>query len=134
MRPVDGPSPHRPQTVLVVEDEPGVRLVATLTLRGVGYTTLEAADGDAATRVADAHPGPIHLLVTDVSLPGTNGPVLAERLRRRRPEMRVLFVSGFTDDKVVRDGVRENTIHFLQKPFGVLDLERKVRAVLNAAA
>jgi two-component system cell cycle sensor histidine kinase/response regulator CckA len=93
---------------------------------------LDADGGAEALRIAGGHSGPIHLLVTDVVMPGMGGRELAEGLRTRYPGLRVLYVSGYTDDAVVRHGIVEATDAFLQKPFTAVSLARKVRAVLDA--
>jgi two-component system cell cycle sensor histidine kinase/response regulator CckA len=121
------------ETLLLVEDETPVRKFARRSLEALGYAVLEAGNGAEALRVADAHPGPIHLLVSDVVMPEMGGRDLAEAIRGRRPEARVLFVSGYTDDAVVRNGVVQATDAFLQKPFSPVALARKVRATLDAA-
>ncbi|WP_439631777.1 response regulator [Gemmata sp.] len=121
------------ETLLLVEDEPAVRRFARRSLEALGYAVLEAGNGAEALRAADAHAGPIHLLVTDVVMPEMGGRDLAEAVRGRRPEARVLFVSGYTDDAVVRNGVVQATDAFLQKPFSPVALARKVRATLDAA-
>ena len=131
-----GPVPMPPtpgtETILLVEDEAGVRTLARRVLIKCGYAVLEAADGAAAVRVMDGHPGPIHLLVTDVVMPGVGGQVVAERVSERHPGVRVLFVSGYTDDAVIRHGVLGNGVNFLQKPFSPAALAAKVREVLDA--
>jgi DNA-binding response OmpR family regulator len=119
------------ETVLLVEDEPDVRKIACLSLEAQGYKVLEAADGQTAGEVAAAHTAPIHLLVTDVVMPRKGGRQLAEEVRGARPDIKVLFMSGYTDDAVVRHGITEHTDHFLQKPFTPLGLARKVRSVLD---
>jgi CheY-like chemotaxis protein len=124
-------APRGTETVLLVEDEPGVRALAAQALRNAGYTVLEAADGAAAVRAADGHPGPVHLLVTDVVMPGDNGRAVADRLRQSRPGLRVLYVSGYTDDTVVHHGVQQAGVEFLQKPFTPSVLAQRVRAVLD---
>ena len=93
---------------------------------------LEAGDGARALRVAEMHLRPIHLLLTDVVMPGFGGRELSERLLAVHPEARVLFTSGYTDDAVVRHGVLEEQVAFLQKPFTPAALARKVREVLDA--
>jgi PAS domain S-box-containing protein len=130
--PVSAPSGS--ETVLLAEDEGAVRRLAARVLRAAGYRVLEAADGEEALRVAAAHEGPIHILVSDVVMPRLGGRALAESLVALRPACRVLFLSGYTDDAVLRHGVREAEYAFLQKPFRPLELAEKVRAVLGPAA
>jgi two-component system, cell cycle sensor histidine kinase and response regulator CckA len=96
-----------------------------------GYTVLEAGAGADAVRTVDTHPGPVDLLVTDVVMPDLGGRDLADAVRTRRPGVKVLYVSGYTDDAVVRHGVEAATDAFLQKPFTPLTLARKIRAVLD---
>jgi CheY-like chemotaxis protein len=92
---------------------------------------MEVSDGRAALDLAASHSGPIHLLVTDVIMPEMSGRQLADRLREGRPELKVLFVSGYTDDAIIRHGILEPGIAFLQKPFTPDALARKVREVLQ---
>jgi signal transduction histidine kinase/DNA-binding response OmpR family regulator len=129
--PTPGRSPFGTETLLLAEDEEAVRTLAGCVLRMSGYTVLEAADGAEALRVAGRHAGPIHLLVTDVVMPGMGGRALADRLTAARPETRVLYLSGYTADEVVRHGVREAEVAFLQKPFKVDALILKVREALD---
>ena len=117
----------------MVEDEKVVRSLIRTALQANGYTLLEAADGEAALRLCERHSGPIHLLVSDVVMPQMGGRELVERLLAVHPEVRVLFVSGYTDDAVVRHGVLQAEVAFLQKPFSVDALQRTVRAVLDRA-
>ena len=126
------PSVHGTETVLLAEDAGPLRAVARQILKRNGYTVLEAADGKAALDEAAGHDGPIHLLITDVIMPEMSGRQLAERLRERRPEFKVLFVSGYADDAIVRHGILEPGIAFLQKPFSPESLARKVREVLDS--
>jgi PAS domain S-box-containing protein len=124
--------PRGAETVLLVEDEDAVRALGTHVLRSNGYTVLAVADGAEALRLAREYLRPIHLVLTDVVLPGLGGRPLAERLLALHPEARVLFASGYTDDAVVRHGVLSEQVHFLQKPFTPAALARKVREVLDA--
>ena len=119
------------ETVLLVEDVPAVRDVVRRVLTGNGYTVLDAVDGPSALARASSHRGPVHLLLTDVVLPGLSGHELAEKLKPSRPELRVLFTSGYTDDAVVRRGVFNRGVAFMQKPFTPETLARKVREVLD---
>jgi len=123
--------PKGTETVLLVEDEPGVRAVAKLALTMQGYTVLEASGGVEAIRVAEQHSEPIHILVTDVVMPGMSGREVAETLRRVRTNLKVLYMSGYTDDAVVRHGIVEATDAFLQKPFAPRALAQKVRSLLD---
>jgi PAS domain S-box-containing protein len=122
------------ETVLLVEDEVALRAMAREALQQQGYEVLEAGNGVDALAVADARPGPIHLLVTDVVMPRMGGGELAQRLLAARPGLRVLFMSGYTDDAVVRQGVSEAASAFLQKPFTLGTFARKVRETLDPAA
>jgi PAS domain S-box-containing protein len=126
-----GETPRGSETILLVEDEGAVRKLALRTLEMAGYTVLEAAHGGEGVRVAEQHQGPIHLLVSDVVMPEMGGCLLAERLAATRPGMKVLFLSGYTDDAMVRHGVLSSEINFLQKPFSPDALARKVREVLH---
>ncbi len=117
--------------MLLVEDEEGVRSLSRQVLQGCGYTVLEARDGAEALRLCAEHEGPVHLLVTDVVMPQFGGRILAERLMGVKPGMKVLYLSGYTDDAVVRHGVLEAETAFLQKPFTPGILAQKVREVLD---
>jgi two-component system cell cycle sensor histidine kinase/response regulator CckA len=119
------------ETVLLVEDAAPVRVLARRSLESFGYAVLDAPDGPAALEIAARHAGGIDLLVTDVVMPGMSGRELAERLAPRRPQMKVLYTSGYTDDAMVRQGVLESGVAFLQKPFVPDTLARKVREVLD---
>jgi two-component system, cell cycle sensor histidine kinase and response regulator CckA len=122
------------ETILLAEDEPTVRALAGHILGSCGYRVLEAPDGKGALAVAAAHAGPIHLLISDVVMPQLGGRELAERFAALRPDVPVLFLSGYTDDAVIRHGVLEAEFAFLQKPFTPSALARKVRAVLDRPA
>jgi PAS domain S-box-containing protein len=121
------------ETVLLAEDEEAVRNFTRRVLAAHGYTVLTAADGQEALHVAEQHAGPIHLLLTDVVMPNMGGRELAERLVAARHEMKVLYLSGYTDDAIVHHGVLEPGIAFLQKPFTLQGLARKLRDVLDAS-
>jgi len=121
------------ETILVVEDDAQLRALTRTLLAGIGYTILEAGDGAAALAVAEQYEDPIHLLLTDVVMPKLGGRILSERLSTRYPAMKVVFVSGYTDDIVVRHGVVNATVEFLQKPFSMDALRNKVRDVLDAS-
>ncbi len=109
-----------------------MRKAVRQTLTRHGYRVLETALGPAALALANSHSGLIHLLLTDVVMPGMSGRELADRLTARRPEVRVLFMSGYTDDAVVRHGMLEPGLAYLQKPFCPDVLAAKVREVLDA--
>jgi PAS domain S-box-containing protein len=125
--------PRGRETLLLAEDDDAIRNLARIALQSCGYTLLEAANGEDALRVGLAYPGPVHLLVTDVVMPRMSGRELAERLCKAQPNMRVLYVSGYTDDAVVRHGVVTEGVAFLNKPFTPTTLARKVRETLDAA-
>jgi PAS domain S-box-containing protein len=119
------------ETVLLVEDEAGVRAVAREALESHGYRVLEARNGVEALEVARGYSGRIDLLVTDIVMPLMGGRELAQHLRAARPAARVLFMSGYTDDVIVRRGVSDLTSAFLQKPFAMSAFARKVRETLD---
>jgi PAS domain S-box-containing protein len=123
--------PKGAETVLVAEDDETLRRLIYEILQSSGYAVLEAGRGEEALRLAGEHAGPIHLLITDMVMPGMGGREVAGRLAALRPGTRVLFVSGYTDDAIVRHGVLESGLAFLQKPFVPEALLRKVREVLD---
>ncbi len=125
------PSLSGAETILLVEDDPAVRGLARRTLEEQGYTVLEAAGGAEALAIAASHVGPIALLVTDVVMPGLQGHQLAEQLTAARPDLRVLYVSGFTENSVIHHGVPEQGVAFLSKPFSADALGGAVRRVLD---
>jgi DNA-binding response OmpR family regulator len=114
-----------------VEDEESVRELVSEYLRGRGYTILEAPDGVQALELAEKHPGKIHLLITDVVMPRVSGRELATRLTAARAGLKVLYISGYTDDSIFRHGVLEGGMSFLQKPFNLKAIAQKVREVLD---
>jgi PAS domain S-box-containing protein len=125
------PAPRGTETILLVEDEEKVRSLIREVLSAEGYSVIEAQEsGEAFSRSEDCS-GPIHLLVTDVVLPGMNGREIARSLQARRPEMKVLYISGYTDSAVVHNGLLEGGLAFLQKPFTPVVLRNKVREVLD---
>ena len=126
------PPPRGTETILIVEDEDGVRGLAELTLTRLGYTVLTAAGGAEAVAAAARAGRPVDLLVCDVVMPGPGGRAVTERLLAGNPGLRVLFMSGHTDDAVVRHGVARDRVHFLQKPFAPSALAAKVREILDA--
>jgi CheY-like chemotaxis protein len=119
------------ETIMIVEDEDPVRRLAARSLRSHGYTVLTASDGRDAQTVLEAYSGSVDLLLTDVVMPHVSGPELAESLRLRFPHLRILFMSGYTGDAVVRHGLLEADVAFIQKPYTPMDLARKVRQVLD---
>jgi two-component system cell cycle sensor histidine kinase/response regulator CckA len=124
-------APRGTETLLVVEDELAVRQLFTTVLRRLGYAVHEASSGTEALRLFTEHVSSIQMIVTDVVMPGMSGGELAQRVRAVRPAMRILFVSGYTDDKVVRRGVLHGEEDFLQKPFTPMVLAQRVRAALD---
>ena len=118
-------------TILLVEDEEALRKVSQRTLESAGFTVLTAADGYEALTLSTQYTGEIHLLVTDVILPRMGGKPLAERLASSRPAMKVLYVSGYTDNAIVHQGVLDPGIQFLGKPFAAIQLTQKVLEVLD---
>jgi two-component system cell cycle sensor histidine kinase/response regulator CckA len=123
--------PAGSETILLVEDEEGVRRLVRTILGAQGYTVLEATDGAAALGLLERHDGPIHLVLTDVVMPGLSGPELSCRVADIRPAARVLFMSGYTEDAMIRHGVLAKGTILLEKPFTPSSLLRKVREVLD---
>ncbi len=119
------------ETILLVEDEEMLRNLARIVLRKQGYTVLEAAHGGEALTICQSHEGPIDLLVTDVVMPVLGGRELVDRIVLLRPEIKVLYVSGYTEDAVVRNGIYSDKVQFLHKPFPPTALAEKVREVLD---
>ena len=128
--PTEG-TPGGTETILLVEDDELLRPLARALLVKLGYRVLDAANAGAALALARLHEGEIHLLVSDVVMPGQSGLQLAEQLAAERPQMKVLYMSGYTDEAIVRHGLLEPGKNFLQKPFTITMLARSVRTVLN---
>lgn len=127
-------APDRPAgTILLAEDEYAVRALCSRVLTAAGYIVLEAADGAQAVAVARSHEGPIDLLVTDVVMPNISGREAADAIAALRPETRVLYMSGYTEDDIVRHGVLRGLVAFLPKPFPPAVLLARVRDVLGDA-
>jgi PAS domain S-box-containing protein len=120
------------EVVLLAEDEPAVREIARKILERAGYTVLEASNGGEALLIVEQHPGPIHVLLTDVIMPRMSGQALAQRLLQVRPELKVLYMSGYTDDAIGHHGVLPPGTEFLQKPLTPELLLRRMRQVLGA--
>jgi len=120
------------ETILLVEDEDVVRGLAKKILEQSGYKVLEASRGEEGIRLCLQRTEPLHLLLTDVVMPGTSGKEVADRLRELLPGLRVLFMSGYTDEAIVHHGVLDSNVEFIQKPFTPTSLVRKVREVLDA--
>ena len=121
------------ETLLLVEDEEELGDLLAEVLATSGYTVLKARDCEDAIRICDEHEGPIHLLLTDVIMPQMSGRELAARVQPRRPTMKVLYMSGYTDSAIVHHGVLDHGIAFLQKPFAPATVTQKVREVLDGS-
>jgi PAS domain S-box-containing protein len=119
------------ETILLVEDEENLRRLARQYLENQGYNVIDAPDGSTAIQISQAHKGPIHLLLTDVIMPGMNGRELANKVSPTRPEMRVLYMSGYTENHIGHNGTLDEGITLLQKPFTLPALKAKVREMLD---
>lgn len=119
------------ETILITEDEPDLRELTRIFLRDCGYNVIEAASAEQALQIAEVFSGPIHLLLTDVIMPGMSGRQLAERIHNKRPQTKIIYMTGYTDDMVVQHRVLEPGVNMLQKPFTRLDLAQKVRSTLD---
>jgi two-component system cell cycle sensor histidine kinase/response regulator CckA len=119
------------ETILLVEDEPALLKMTSLVLKNSGFRVLPASSPAEAIRVADEHAGEIHLLLTDVIMPGMNGVDLAKELNSLYPEIKQLFMSGYTGDAMAHHGMLDENINFIQKPFSLQDLAAKTREVLD---
>jgi CheY-like chemotaxis protein len=120
------------ETILVAEDEDGVRSLTKEVLEKYGYTVLEASNGEEALKIAERHEGPLDLLLSDVVMPRMGGPELAQELLARRPAVKVLYMSGYTDHPMVRRGVVNAGVAFLQKPFTPTALVSRIREILES--
>jgi CheY-like chemotaxis protein len=120
------------ETILLVEDETNLRSLTRQYLEKQGYNVVEAADGAMALQIAVAHQSAIHLLLTDVVMPGMNGRELAQRMVKIRPEVQVLYMSGYTENVIGHNGMLDAGVRLLQKPFNLRDLKDKVREVLDS--
>jgi DNA-binding response OmpR family regulator len=122
------------ETILLVEDETSLRNLSRQYLENQGYAVLEASDGAAAITISNSHSGLIHLLVTDVIMPGVNGRELARLICAMRPETKVLYMSGYTEQSVAHNGILEEGISLLQKPFTLSTLKTRVREKLSSVS
>jgi two-component system cell cycle sensor histidine kinase/response regulator CckA len=120
-------------TILLVEDEEAVRSFAARALKLRGYHVLEAAGGEEALELVKLHAGAIHLLITDVVMPNMDGPTLVRAVKRLRPDMAVIFMSGYAEEAFRRHDENAAELHFLPKPFGLKQLAAKVKDVLSSA-
>jgi CheY-like chemotaxis protein len=128
---LNAPKEKCKETLLVAEDEASVRVFLRQLLTAQGYTVIEAGNGHEALAASEGYASEIHLLITDVVMPGMGGRELAERLARKRPSMRVLFISGYTDDAILQHGVLDGDTAFMNKPFPPASLLEKVRELLG---
>jgi CheY-like chemotaxis protein len=119
------------ETILIAEDEPDLRDLTRIFLEGYGYKVLEAESAAQAIQTADSFKGSIDLLLTDVIMPGMSGAQLAENILTKRPQTRIVYMTGYTDDMVVQHKVLEPGVNLLQKPFNRIDLALKVRSTLD---
>jgi CheY-like chemotaxis protein len=119
------------ETILIAEDEPDLRELTRIFLEGYGYKVLDASSAEQAIQTAETFSAPIDLLLTDVIMPGMSGRQLAEKILSKRPQTRIVYMTGYTDDMVVQHKVLEPGVKLLQKPFTKVDLALKVRSTLD---
>jgi CheY-like chemotaxis protein len=124
-------NPDRPQTILVVEVDNAIRRLTVSILKAHGYQTLEAANGPQAKMLVERHQEPIHLILTDVILPGIAGPELAEQLKARMPAAKVLYVSGYPEAAIANYGVVPGDVELIQKPYTADLLAARIREILG---
>jgi two-component system cell cycle sensor histidine kinase/response regulator CckA len=129
---VTGPPSRGSETILVVEDQADVRRLAAEVLSRRGYRVLQASGGEDAVRLAVGEAGPIHLVLADVVMPGMSGPMVAQALKQTRPDLKVLFMSGYTDNEMRNEVETTSASAYIQKPFAPAVLAAKVRDVLDA--
>ncbi len=127
-----GEALHGDETILLVEDDDSVRQMVREVLVHYGYTVLEARNGREAVDLCGRHPGAVHMMLTDVVMPGMSGKELSEKVTPLQPEMKVLFMSGYTSDAILQREVLDPGVAFIQKPFAVASLARKTREVLDS--
>ena len=120
------------ETILLVEDDESLRKLVQIVLEQNGYKILEAINGEDALRVAEAYDGPIDMIITDVVMPRVGGRELINRLQPVYPDIKVIFMSGHTDSTIAHHGLLETGINFIQKPFSIRELAKKVREILNS--
>ncbi len=130
-RAVEEQLPRGNETILIVEDDEEVRKLAARILEKQGYTILESPNGDEALHACEMYKNSIHLMLADIVMPGMSGSELGRLLKPRYPEIKILYMSGYTDDAIVHHGILERGVHYIQKPFTMEGLARKVREVLD---
>lgn len=126
----EGPIPHR-ETILLVDDHPSIRKLLGSILKSEGYAVLEAEDGRQALELCRRYENQIHLLLTDIVMPKMNGPLLAEQVIMLRPDIQVLYMSGYVDPLAFKTLQPPGDDHFLKKPCDICEVSRKVRALLD---
>ena len=119
------------ETILLVEDDEGVRIVTQSTLQKYGYTVITATNGEEALRVYEEHKGQFDMVLTDVVMPLMGGRELADRLREKDATIKILYFSGYTDNSIVHHGVLDEGMEFIQKPYSHSELAKKVKLILN---